>query len=63
MLARRWLDRLHTARPYDPYENRDDTGANYPPGLLLKAGKPQPRIFHLRLRSPVAPFSPQGSKP
>ena len=40
-----------------------DAGANYPPGLLLKAGKPQPRIFHLRLHSPVAPFSPQGSKP
>jgi hypothetical protein len=63
MPARRWLDHPHTARPYDPYENRDDTGANYPPGLLLKAGKPHPRIFHLSYRAPVAPFSPQGSKP
>jgi hypothetical protein len=35
-----------------PHENRDDTGANYPPGLPLKAGKLRP-YFTLAAR-PVA---------
>ena len=61
MPALRWLDHPHGPRPYDPHENCDDTGANYPPGLPLKAGtersssSPQPL--------PQRPeISPQGSK-